>query len=439
MSSARPATAAPPAVIPAASDRPVVIVGAGLAGLCCARTLLAGGHRVLVLEASDAVGGRVRTDRVDGHLIDRGFQVLLTAYPEAQAQLDLAALDLRAFEPGALVHLDGGLHSIADPLRRPGSIWKTLRAPVGGLADKLRIGWLRLTLGRASLEDLLTRPSVSTADRLAELGLGAGITNAFFRPFYGGVLLDRGLSTSSRMFDYTFACFTRGNAVVPAGGMQRIAEQLASGLPPDALRLDQPVLASDRDAVTLVSGETIPARAVVIATDAGQSGDQLGEIGRRVRYKGTTLLAFSLPRGSFRPRSIVLNGDPDDGPIDHYCVPSAIAEGYAPTDRDVLYATLLDRPERPEADADAQHAAAVEQLVRWHGPQAREWRHLATRRIDRALPDLAGDDQDAIEQSATLNDGRFVCGDHRNAPSIQGAMRSGRVAADAVCAFLSSG
>ncbi|MFK7741058.1 MAG: NAD(P)/FAD-dependent oxidoreductase [Planctomycetota bacterium] len=439
------ATDSAPAPHSPTNRAPVAIVGAGLAGLTCARRLHAAGVDARIFEAGDAVGGRVRTDEVDGHRIDRGFQVLLTAYPEAKAQLDYGKLDLRAFEPGALVHRGERTHRIADPIRRPGSLWATMRAPIASLADKLRIGRLRLSLGRADLDELLRRPAQSTRARLAKLGLSDGFVDAFFRPFYGGVLLDRELATSSRMFDYTFACFTRGDAVVPAGGMQKIPEQLAAGLPDDAVQLGCPVAHADRDHIVLSSGERVAASAVVIATDGTDAAGLLGDAGPgdMPSWKATTLMVYSLPRGALRlpkgrPTSIVLNGDAD-GPIDHYCVPSAIADGYAPTDRDVLYATALDRPNAgggavETSDREQLEQRALAQLERWHGPGVREWRHLRTQRIERALPDLAADDQADIERSVVRPDGRFVCGDHRDAPSIQGAMRSGRRAAEAVLA-----
>ncbi|MGA1525128.1 MAG: FAD-dependent oxidoreductase, partial [Planctomycetota bacterium] len=100
-------------------QRPVLVVGAGLAGLTCARALSAAGVPVRVLDAADAVGGRVRTDVVEGFRLDRGFQVLQTAYPEARRALDYGALELRPFEPGALVRVAGRFVRVVDPWRRP--------------------------------------------------------------------------------------------------------------------------------------------------------------------------------------------------------------------------------------------------------------------------------------------------------------------------------
>lgn len=144
----------------------MVVVGAGLAGLSCASELVRRGRGVTVLDASDGVGGRVRSDRVDGFVLDRGFQVLLTAYPEVQQQLDLPALRLNAFRPGALVRHDGGFHRVSDPMRRPQDLFATLRAPVGTLADKLRVGILRFRLMRADPRELLRRPEVTTLRHL---------------------------------------------------------------------------------------------------------------------------------------------------------------------------------------------------------------------------------------------------------------------------------
>ncbi|MGI9176122.1 MAG: FAD-dependent oxidoreductase, partial [Rhodothermales bacterium] len=182
------------------TDTDVLIVGAGLAGLNCARHLHRRGIPFQLLEASDGVGGRVRTDRVDGFLLDRGFQVLLTAYPETRAALDYSALDLRPFYDGALIRTGGRFHRLADPLRRPLDAPATLLAPVGSLLDKLKVGWLRWNVLRGSVEDVFRRPEVTTLDALRHRwGFSEEMIDAFFRPFLGGILLDRDLQASSRM------------------------------------------------------------------------------------------------------------------------------------------------------------------------------------------------------------------------------------------------
>ena len=132
----------------------VAIVGAGLAGLACARTLARAGRACRVLEASNGVGGRVRTDTVDGFRLDRGFQVLLTAYPECRAVFDYGALDLRAFLPGADVRAGGRTSRIVDPWRDPKAALATALAPVGTLADKARIARLRFRVRRGTVADL---------------------------------------------------------------------------------------------------------------------------------------------------------------------------------------------------------------------------------------------------------------------------------------------
>ena len=210
----------------------VVVVGAGLAGLVCAAELTTAGLDVALLEAGDGVGGRVRTDLVEGFRLDRGFQVLLTAYPHARAHLDLAALDLRTFSPGAKIRTARGFATVSDPFRDPGRLPATLAAPVGSLLDKARIGLLRAQVRRGSVEDVWQRPEVSTAERLAGLGFSARMVDAFFRPFLGGVLLDRELTTSSRQFDFVFRCFSEGQVAVPAQGMQAISDAARRARPP---------------------------------------------------------------------------------------------------------------------------------------------------------------------------------------------------------------
>ena len=192
-----------------------IVVGAGLAGLACAGQLQERGLDVRVLEAADGVGGRVRTDEVDGFRIDRGFQVFLTAYPEARRVLDLAALDLRSFTAGALVRAEGGFARVLDPRRHPLRALAGVAAPVGSLGDKLRVGRLRGEVRQGDLDALWARPETTTAERLRAAGMSDRMIDTFFRPWLGGIFLESELVTSRRMLAFVFGMFAKGDEALP--------------------------------------------------------------------------------------------------------------------------------------------------------------------------------------------------------------------------------
>lgn len=413
----------------------VLIVGGGLAGLCAARTLHAAGRTFTILEASDAVGGRVRTDIVNGFRLDRGFQVLLDAYPEAATVLDYASLDLKSFLPGAMVHFEGRFHEVNDPWRRPLAAVGSLGNPIGTFADKLKVATIRQRALQGTLEDRFRSPETTTLNALRQSGLSDVIIDRFFRPFLGGIFLEPELRTSSRMFEFVFRMFSTGNAVVPALGMEEIPKQLLAGLPPVSIRLNTRVVEVTPGQVRLDSGETLRARAVIVATEGPIAHRLLGDDAAGAAApegQGVTCLYFSAPRSPIQQAMLVLNGD-GDGPINNLCVPSVVSPAYAPVGQTLISATVLGCAPEDEPNHPAYGPKVVlDQLESWFGSQVTDWHHLRTYRIPYALPSQPSPALANPERSVRRAPGLFVCGDHVDNASINGAMVSGRRAATAV-------
>ena len=412
------------------NDPDVLVIGAGLSGLACARQLHRRGLSVQILEASDRVGGRVRTDEVEGFKLDRGFQVMLTAYPEAQLELDYEELDFHAFYDGAEVRYDGDFHRIADPFRHPFDAPKTLFSPIGTAADKLRVARIRQNLRRTTVPELMEREEHSALEVLRERWqFSDSMIDRFFRPFFGGIFFDRTLGASSRMFEFLFKMFAEGQTVLPAGGMEQIPTQMRSHLPDDAVRLDTRVEAVSEQTVTLENGDALKAPAVVVATAAPEANRLVGSI-EPVEGRSTVCLYFSAPESPLDDPILVLNGD-GTGPINNVAVPSDVAPDYAPDDRALIAAVVVGTP---EADDASLQRAVQEQLVDWFGLEAGGWDHLDTVHVPYALPEQAPPFLSPPQREVRRRPGLYVCGDHRHNGSINGAIASGRVAARAAVA-----
>jgi phytoene dehydrogenase-like protein len=401
----------------------VVIIGAGLAGLCCARRLAESGVSCVVLESSDGIGGRVRTDQVDGFRLDRGFQVLLTAYPEAQKILDYKALDLRAFEPGALVHLGNRFCRVSDPWRRPSRALEALFSQVGTLSDKLRVAWLRAQVSQGSADDAFDGSDVSTLAFLRARGFSPNIIERFFRPFLGGILLERELRTQSSMFRFVLRMLACGDTSIPAGGMEQIPQQLASAIPSGSIRTGAKVQVLGKNQVTLRGGEQIGARAIVVATEGPEAGRLLRSSAPASR--GVACLYFAADRSPLAEPILVLNGD-GDGLVNNLCVPTILSPALAPPGAALISATVL---ERTHTSTEQFEADVRDQLARWFGAPVWKWRLLRTYRILHAQPEPS---VARPVRSSSVAPNLYVCGDYCLHASIQGAMVSGRKAAEAV-------
>lgn len=412
----------------------VIVVGGGLAGLCCALRLHEAAVPVQLLEAGSRVGGRIQTDLIEGFRLDRGFQVLLTAYPEARRMLDYATLDLHPLEPGAWIYFRGGLHRLDDPWRHPLTALGALLSPVAPLSDKLRVSRLRSRVMAGPVEALLERPETSTLDALRSDGFSDVMIERFFRPFLGGVFLEGDLRTSSRMFEFIFRMFATGEATLPAAGMGAIPAQLAGRLPADSLQTRARVTAVQRGSVQLAQGDQVSARAVVVATDATAAAHLLGT-GPAPSFRSTTCLYFAAEDPPIDEPKIILDGE-EGGPVNHVSVPSVVAPSYAPPGAALISANLLGEP----GDSDDTLEDEVRsQLRRWFGREVNGWRHLRTYRIHQALPELGPHGLSDGSRSPRLRPGLYLCGDYCETPSIQGAMLSGRRAAEAVLEDLAAG
>ncbi len=421
-----------------------VIIGGGLSGLAAACHLERAGVDCLILCAGAQVGGRVRTDRHEtdagAFRLDRGFQVYLDAYDEAGRLLDLDALDLKPFYPGALVRFDGKFHKAADPFRRPIDAVKAFGSPIASLADKARLALLDQRIRRSRVEAIWARPERTTIDAITDAGLSDTVIERFFRPFFGGVFFDRSLRTSSRMFEFTYKHFATGNTCVPAAGMGAIPAQLASTLRSE-IRLNTPVTRLDPATGELLMGDgsTIAADRVILATDANAAAQLLGEKPSVPWNETATVYYDADPEtvSAFGDEAIlVLDGD-GLGPVNHLCVPSAAAPGYAPNGRALVCANVVgtDTLERFAHD-DQLDAAIREQMAAWLGEGARSWTHLAAYRIPHALPRRVPGER-GLDQPASmpwLSDRVVQAGDHLTHGSIEGAMIAGRLAAETLLA-----
>jgi len=384
-------------------EHDVIVVGAGMAGLACARALASSGRTPLVLERSHAIGGRVRTDAVDGFLLDHGFQVLPLSYPEAAAVLDYDRLELGSFERGAIIRAEGRFRRLADPRHAPVRSLRSLAGGVVGVRDGAAVA--RLLRG--------SRDETTAAEALRRAGVPRTTVERFFAPFLRGIFLEERLATSSRFLDFVLRSFSSGAAALPAAGMGAIPAQLAEGLD---IRKGTGVATVGPNAVSLESGEQLRADAVVVATAGIVDEPSHG-------WNGVTCVYYDAPAPPIPGAWLAVNGE--GGPINNFCVPSEVAPGYAPAGRALVSLTILGA-------GDPDLGAVGRQLRGWFGPVAAEWRHLRSYRIPRALPayPVGG----FHEQPARLAPGLYACGDHREHPSLNGALASGRRAAEAVLA-----
>ncbi len=406
----------------------VVIVGAGIAGLSCAKLLQENKQSFIILEASNLPGGRIKTETVDGFQMDHGFQVLQTGYPEASRALNFEKLKLKKFPAGVAVRYNKKFHIIADPRRHPRYLLSTLSSPIGTLKDRLLMLKLANNVCRGSLEQLFNQEEQPTMVFLKDWGFSNEFIARFFVPFFAGACLDPKINASSHVLKYIFRVFAQGDASLPSLGMGQIPLQIAASLPRESIKYNSKVIRLDDTRVTIEDGTVFHGRTVVLATSQNVLTDFLPSV-----YAGPSIgeccLYYSadwLP--PFKEPFLVLNGE-GRGPINNIAFPSLVAPDYSPSGKTLIAAVVLGKEKMTMVDLEQR---VRNQCVEWFGKEAKNWDHMQTMNIEHALPVQDPPTAPPYILPEPVNNSMRIIGEYQSLPGIQWALLSGRMAAEAI-------
>ena len=403
-----------------------IIIGGGLAGLTAARQLHTQGVDFQLLEASDRIGGRVKTELVDGFRFDHGFQVLLTEYPEAKRWLDYKKLDLQSFSPGALLLLANGKETrIGDPLRDFSSLFPTVFSSAGNLMDKLGILKLKNRLSKLSIEEIFQQEEKTSRKALSEdYGFSHQMVDRFFAPFFSGIFLEKELSTSRRMFDFVFKMFGEGDTAIPNLGMEEIPKLLAQAIPKKSITTNARVVKIEDQTVYLQDGSSFSAPHIIVATEAAGFVKELATI--KTKHQSTTHLHFAAEKSPIDKPIIALNTK-QNRMANNICTISKVAGQYAPENKNLISISVVGKSDLSKKELEQ---AVRKELTTWFGKETQDWEHLDTRVIHYALPNQSKVLHKIPNQAYKIRKGLYLCGDFQLNGSINAAMLTGRKAAE---------
>ncbi|WP_372370062.1 NAD(P)/FAD-dependent oxidoreductase [Candidatus Uabimicrobium sp. HlEnr_7] len=411
-----------------AENYDVVIVGSGLAGLRASVELAKKNISFVILEASSEVGGKLKTDKIDGFLLDHGFQVFQTSYPEAKNVLNYPDLKLGKFKNGALIRIGKRFERFVDPRHHPFEIFSALTSKVGSLGDKVRLLLMSIKLRQGTIPEMLQRREITTMQYLQSVGFSQSMIENFFGPFLSGVFLEKDLKTSSRVFEFVFRMFSSGQASLPEEGISAIPQQLLAKLPESSIQLNSKVNSISKGTVKLENGKIIHANNVLIATDAIDAHGLVKNV-NKVSYSPAKCFYFATETPPITEPILVLNGN--KGVINTLAVPSLVSSKYAPSGKHLVSITTFD-----EGD-DLVEKISTEAET-WFGEQVQQWQFLKSYKIDRAIPFFDGGKSEVCQKNSCIEEGIYYCGDYLDVPSINGALSSGKRAAETIINGLNS-
>ncbi len=401
----------------------VHVIGGGIAGIHCAWHLHRRSIPFRLYEASDGLGGRMRSDQVDGFRLDRGFQVFQSAYPEAKASLNYAELDLVPLKAGALVRKNAKWIPMVDPIRHPRFALSTTFNSIGNLSDRLKLIRMLWAARRSPLISLVGQgQDKPTFELLTEdYAFSKSFVESFLRPWLSGIFLETELATSANFFGFVLKMLAAGRICYPRTGIQAIPDQLAGSLPPQSIELNRPVRTVKPGVIEFESGPR-DASQIVLAVPM-HNADRM--TGQQIQDRGsvmTTCIYFAADRPPIVEPILMLNGE-SDGIVNHTFVMTNATPAIAPAGKSLISVSLV-------GDTEYDRGSVQSQLQNWYGRQVLDWTELAVYRIPHALPKQPPNF--ATHSPTRQLDDMIVCGDYCASASLNGALQSGRIAAEKV-------
>ena len=396
------------------------IIGGGISGLIAARVLEEHGLSATIIEASDRLGGRVKTDVVDGYSLDHGFQVLLTAYPAAKKYLDFDALELQEFLPGSAIFKNGKQKIIGDPLRNLSLLLPTLFSGIGTVNDKVKILALNRRLKKKSIQNIFAEKEQTTRAYLENIGFSEAIITDFFTPFFSGIFLENKLETSSRMFEFVYKMFGEGNAALPKDGIQAIPKQLFEKLKSTTCVFNTKVKSVENGSIKLESGETLKSNFTIIATQASGLVSNLKN--QATQWKSCDTLYFEVAKREIKKPLIGLIAM-HNALINNIFYHTSLQTSATAT-KELLSVTVVDKQNLTNRQLVTEVQKELKELC-----NIDSCTFIKQYNIPMALPNLQDIQYEMLPSETRLTETIFLAGDTQLNGSLNAAMIAGERAA----------